>query len=214
MDINNCIFSGKVEWSKEQRVQGRSWGSINTRVGLPKFEFQYKDELKQIDRPNLWLSINTSYTDSGSLKEKDKQLFEHCTNNDYIMVMNSTISDYEVSARDESGNVIEGAPKEKRFSLTVSPSNVFFSQKPFEDLNLCVFSGYVSEIKQSGYMLVKSSYRNKNGLSYRNIPIITNEEIDASLKSSKVFIVGSVCGKTPSRDSKLYVVSKKIIRLT
>ena len=214
MDINNCIFSGKVEWSKEQRIAPRAWGNINTRIGLPKFEFQFKDELKQIERPNVWLSIRTSYTEGGKLQEKHQEVLDHCTNGAYIMVMNSSVSDYEVAPKDESGNVIMGAPKEKRFSLNVSPSNVFFSQKPFDDMNMCIFSGYVSEVKPSGYILVKSSYRNKDGLSYRQIPVVTNEEVDSSLKSSRVFVIGSVCGKTPGRETKLYVVSKKIIRLS
>jgi hypothetical protein len=214
MDINNCIFSGKVEWSKEQRIAPRAWGNINTRIGLPKFEFQFKDELKQVERPNVWLSIRTSYTEGGKLQEKHQEVLDHCTNGAYIMVMNSSVSDYEVMPKDENGNVIMGAPKEKRFSLNVSPSNVFFSQSPFDDMNMGIFSGYVSEVKSSGYVLVKSSYRNKEGLSYRQIPIVTNEKVDSSLKSSRVLVIGSVCGKTPGRETKLYVVSKKIIRLS
>jgi hypothetical protein len=212
MDINNCIFSGIIEWSKERRVGTYNFGNINVRIGLPKFEFNWQDQVKIIDSPNIWCNIKVSYDNNGLL-ERHQEILNTCATGPYCIVSGGKITDYEVKVKDADGNIVEGAPMERRYNLDIGARDISFSRQPIEDINQCIFTGYVEDYKSNGSMIVKSSYRAKDQMKYRKIPVIWNGPFDNTLNSSRILVLGSICGKTPTRESKLYVVANNIIRI-
>ena len=212
MDINNCIFNGKVEWSKERRVGNYNFGSISTRIGLPKFQFDFNGELRVIDSPNIWCNIKVSYDNNGLLKQH-QQILDKCSEKPYAIVSSGKITDYEAKAKNDNGDIIEGAPMERRYNLEIGSRDISFSSTPLEDINQCTFTGYVEEYRSNGSMLVKCSYRAKDQMKYRRISVIWDNQFDNSFKSSRVLILGAICGKTPAKESKIYIVANQIIKI-
>ena len=68
MNLNEHYFNGQVEYVKERRIPGQSWGSLNTRILLDTNCFKFNDEIKIIQNPTIWLNIKVDY-DSKSLKK-------------------------------------------------------------------------------------------------------------------------------------------------
>ena len=123
------------------------------------------------------------------------------------------ITDYEAKAKNDNGDIIEGAPMERRYNLEIGSRDISFSSTPLEDINQCTFTGYVEEYRSNGSMLVKCSYRAKDQMKYRRISVIWDNQFDNSFKSSRVLILGAICGKTPAKESKIYIVANQIIKI-
>lgn len=210
VSYNQCIFTGQVRWCQEKQI-GESWGIISTRVILPKFEFSHKGETQTITEPFVWLGIKTNY-DANGLKQKN--LLSDCQNNAYIMVSAGVVSDYETVLLDENKKPIAGAPPDRRFKLETSPYSVSTSEIPMTMVNECTFSGHVENVDSNGWMLLTTSYKVKTETKYRRVEVLCEPSlINPALQGSNALIIGSVCGKTPKRDQRLYVVARQIFQL-
>ena len=212
MDINNCIFSGKIEWFSEKRVKNYNFGNISTRISLPKFSFNFKNKTHVIEGPGVWCSIRVSY-ENDVLIQKHQDILNNCKQNPYCIIFDGKISHYEIKPKDKDGVIIDGAPLEKRYKLDVSSNNISFSERPLPEINKCIFTGYIEEYNQNGSIVLKTSYRAKDKIGYKKIPLVYSADFDNSLKSSKILVFGRVCGKTPSQADNLYVVADEIIKI-
>lgn len=209
--LNQCLVAGQVRWSKPKEI-GKGWGVITARVHLPIFQFERMSETITIDDPMLWVDIKCNF-ENGAVKEQ--RVLNGCTNEEHIFISGGVISDFETFKKDEHGKPITNGPKERRFKFETSASSCSFSSQPdFQDLNLCTFSGKVLEVDANGSMVLQTSYASKDGRKFRHIPIIGDPmSITTDMKDSYVMCIGKVCGKTPNKDQRLYVIPEKIIRL-
>ena len=104
MDQNSCIISGTVEWFKEKQI-GQGWGSINCRVGLPKFEVKNSlGNVQKVHKPMIWLNIKTTYNDSGKIQPID--ILDCLEEKRFIIATDARINHYETEPRDKNGERI------------------------------------------------------------------------------------------------------------
>lgn len=206
MNSNEHYFTGKVEYAKERRISGQSWGSINVRVLLNKNSFDFRGETKIIPNSIIWVNIKVDY-DSKSLKPAHKIIFDMCQTNSYIFVNGAKITDYQVEPKDENGNVIPNAPKQTRYNIEVNASGVSCSQQPYRSINLSVLEGYVKEVTPQGMLKLKIPYISKSEVKHREACVLYSDSNTVSLLEKKVFVSGSIFGKTPDRLDLIYVAS-------
>lgn len=207
---NQCIFTGRVAWAQEKKI-GPSWGVINTKIELPRFEFDYNGAHQMVNDPILWMSIKANY-DQGNISCPD--VLSSASSGRYICVGGATISSFNSPAKDTEGKPIPNAPPIERFTMEVSSNAVNFSEVPYPEVNECTFCGYVDSVDSSGWIVLRTSYKVKKETKYRKVKILCDPSlVSPALKNNQLLVIGSVCGKTPTRDSELYVVAKNFFSL-
>jgi len=212
MDRNICIFNGTVEWYKEKQI-GPGWGLINCRVGLPNFEL--KDSLgvmQKVTKPIVWLNVKTTYSQDGIIQPSN--ILTNFEEKRFVVISDAKISHYDTEAKDKDGIVIKGAPRQTRFSLECNAYNITFSHQPYQEINACSFKGRVIDYNETtDIMTVSCSYRTKTEVKHKLVPVYTQKKYTPILKGAPVIVTGSVCGKTLSRESILYIAADTIINI-
>lgn len=208
MNLNEHYFTGQVEYVKERRIQGQTWGNLNTRILLDTNSFKFNNEDKIIPNSTIWLNIKVEY-DSKSLKKQHQKIFDMCSNKSYIFVHGAKIVDFKVVPKDENNNIIPNAPQTTRYSAEVTPGNVSCSLQRYTTFNRSYVTGYVEEVLDNGSLKIKSSYLVKKEIRSREIFVINNSNSlsGPSLLAKKVFVSGSIFGKTPDRLDLIYVAA-------
>jgi hypothetical protein len=213
MDHNQIILAGHVEYHKERRVKGYNFGSISCRIGLPKFDFDFRDTYHDIQKPSLWLSVSVNY-EVDSLVTKDKALLNLLDQRKYVFIKDSKITNWMKKPK-EDGKEIVGAQPEMQFSLETYSHHVSLSEKPYPRINYCTFTGLVDAADSNGKIKLRTAYRAGKGkeVKHRYIPVINPGQFDPALKGRRVLVTGSICGVTPNRENNLYVVANNIVML-
>lgn len=186
------------------------------RIGLPKFEFHFRDKYFQVSEPILWLSVNTSY-EGDSLLPKDMAIL-NCLERKkkpYIFVKDAYISSWDSVPKDSSGAPVKGAPIETKFGINVYSSRINFKESPFPLINTAKFTGYVNSANDDGWMYLQCGYRSTKNkeIKYRTVPILNPSTYNPSIIGKKVYVDGSTCARSPGREDRLYVVANNLIIL-
>lgn len=208
MNLNEHYFNGQVEYVKERRIPGQSWGSLNTRILLDTNCFKFNDEIKIIQNPTIWLNIKVDY-DSKSLKKQHQYIYDMCQAKSYIFINGAKIVDFKVEPKDENNKPIPGAPMKIRYSAEIGASGVSCSSQRYRQFNRSLVTGYVDEVGENGSLKIKSAYMVKKEIRNREIFVIspTSTTLGPSLLKKKVFVSGSIFGKTPDRSDLTYVAA-------
>ena len=96
-------------------------------------------------------------------------------------------------------------------------SNLKLSSKPFQDINIGLVQGTVSqyfynEEENVSKFIVEDRYRNPkdNTWKSRKIPLLLPVKME-DLTGKQVFAQAAICGKTPQKIDKVYGLVKKLI---
>ena len=214
MNHNTLILSGTCEWHKEFHKAGASYGSIRTKIALPKFEFVFRGDNKIIDNPIVWLNVNVNYED-GMLKKSDRSFLDVLSTKKYVIVQDAKITNWISIPKDTNGNPLQGAPPELRYNVETRSSKIGLSDRPYQVINSCTFSGTVEDTSPSGWITLKTAYRGGIGqkeIKHRNIPVLNPGDFNPTLKGSRVLVMGKVCSTLPNRKDKLYILADEIIK--
>lgn len=209
MDKCYSIFTGTVEYAKERRMGTFSWGTVNARVLLNKKNFKLLDTQIDIVNPTLWINIKTEYNND-KLTPRDQAVLDNCLAKKFVCVAGGKLSSYVSEPKDATGKVIQGAPKDTKYTMDVSPSCIYFSDRPYKEINLTTIEGFVLENGQNGRLLIRVPYRSKEEVKYKEVAVINPMGFDGSLNNKKIIVVGSLFGKLPDRSDSIYVVADTI----
>jgi hypothetical protein len=214
LNHNILILSGTCEWHKEFHKDGLTYGSIRTKITLPKFEFDFRGKHVAIDNPLVWLNINVTY-ENNALKKSDRSFLEALETRKYVIIKNAKITNWTAVPRDSSGIPLQGAPPETKFSIDSKAHDIGLSDRQYPLVNACTFSGIVEDVTDSGWIMLKTSYRGgmkQTEIKHRTIPILNPKDYEPTLKGSRVLVLGRVCSVMPNRKDKLYILADTIIK--
>jgi hypothetical protein len=214
LNHNTLILSGTCEWHKEFHKSGLTFGSIRTKISLPKFEFDFRGKHIAIDNPLVWVNINVNY-ENNALKKSDRSFLEALDTRKYVIIKDAKITNWEAKPKDSSGNILDGAAPELRFNVDTKAFNIALSDRPYPLVNNCTFSGTVEDSTDSGWIMLKTAYRGGIGqkeIKYRTIPVLNPREFEPTLKGSRVLVLGRACSIMPNKKDKLYILADTIIK--
>ena len=136
---------------------------------------------------------------------------DSCQKQRYITVSGAVINDFETPQKDQTGDIIAGAPKIRKYSLEVNTNGVTFADSPRQDLNTCIVSGKIESV-DGAWITVKTYYKAKKETKFRHVEIVTdNVEATPAATGSNVIVIGQVCGKDPKNNERLYIAANKFL---
>lgn len=201
--MNICNIAGRVVWAGTKK-HGSNWGILNAKIELPKMEFMHMGEIKRVQSPFIWMTTYLNYTKQGSLDKESQNIVDNATANKYILIVDAHISSF--SSKDDSGRVI------MKRKLDTRPKNVFFSEKPFNDLNICIFSGSIGKISPKGWTEIETRYYVKKEARIRNVLLLLRDP-NMIPPYSKALVQGQFCCKLPNGEEVPYVAISHAVTL-
>lgn len=192
---------------------GNSWGNLNIKFSLPVFDFIYDGAPVSIDGPFLWASIKLDF-EGGLPQPSSQRAIAAAETKSFAVMLEAKISDFEVTPKDQDGKPLQGAPLETRYKFEASAYKCHFSDRPYTPVNQATFIGYVERIQPNGWIVLKTTQRNPKGNKIRKVELLADPStLDTAITGSQVLVIGRVCGKTPTGDSRIYVIPDRLLRL-
>jgi hypothetical protein len=216
-DHNIIFLSGQVQWYREKKVKGYNFGTISSRIGLPRFSFTLDNKVHEIDNPIVWLKTTVSYANN-KLAPAAQDLLDSMEVGKFIFVNGAKITNWSRVAKDSSGNPVQGAPPQTVFDLESYEDSVSLSDREYPETNMAIISGTVKDLEgPTGKMTLIYHYytveKGKKVFKERIIPILYTDTFNPNLIGERAMITGRVCAKRPDKSDGLYVVSDKVIEL-
>ena len=178
---------------------------------LPSFEINLSGNSYPISEPHLWLSIKVSYDRGRDLVDK---VLKSCSNNEYITVTDAQIKNLLVEAKDDNGQIIPGAPQERKFTLEVGIYNVGFTIQPVNDLNTSILTGKISAVNAPWATIeVITPNRRNNTVSHYAEVITDSSTLNPSIVGKKAIAMGPISCKDPKGNEKLFINATTFIAL-